>query len=162
MSEKKPFDLFSSSSRPSKDHKAFSKPSKPAAPPPSAPPVPKTQPSPKSSISDLEIYEMIEKIKNMHDDLEQKLDKAYQITGLEPRFIKNYLNNPNNFKNDEWERVQKERQALLTSILGDIKQGTQSSSFKISRSGQKEDHSLNDKDRRSKTIAARRHWIPMR
>lgn len=116
--------------------------------------------APPPLILDREIKEMVDRMRKMHDEIALKLDDAYQQTGFTPGFIKNYLNNPNNFPSSEWERVQKERKALLSSVCEELKKGIRSTPIESNRLTQKELSNL-AKERRSKTLGARRNWIPM-
>lgn len=151
-----PFSIFSSNAHSSKPKKPLIKPNKPAA---SSPPAHTA--SKKSFPLDAEIHVMIEKMRKMHDEINRKLDETYQLTGLDPRFIKNYLNNPNNFQTDEWDRVQKERKARLSSVIEHLKAEMRSKSIDSNRIGQKEMQAIT-KERRSKTLGSRRNWISMR
>jgi hypothetical protein len=67
-----------------------------------------------------------------------------------------HLDNPNNFTSEEWERVQKERQKLLNSLKTEQE-------LKAPEKGElkPEQATKLNKERRSKTIGARRNWISM-
>jgi hypothetical protein len=107
------------------------------------------------TMSDVE--KMIKKVREMHDEIDRKLDDIFQKSGWSTKQIKTYLDNPNNFSPEEWERVQYERKTLIKSLKteGDLeKEESQSNQPKPTEGGSKE--------RRGKMIGARRNWIPMR
>jgi hypothetical protein len=108
----------------------------------------------KISSEDIEIRQMIEKMRKMHDDIEVKLDEVYQKSGLNAQKVKDFLENPNNFQTEEWGRVQEKRKKLLTQIGIDSKQI-------LSQSAQEQAEKAG-KDRKTKMLGARRNWIPMR
>jgi hypothetical protein len=112
-----------------------------------------------ASIKLKDVDDIVGRLHEMHDDIEKKLDLIYQKTGLTPKYIKDYLANPNNFNTTEWERVQKERQALLGSLMGAIK--IDETPEEKADNAQKESDKSN-KERRGKMIGTRKNWIPMR
>jgi hypothetical protein len=100
--------------------------------------------------------DMISKTKVLHDEIDKKLDEIFQKTGWSTKQIKMHLDNPNNFTSEEWERVQKERQKLLNSLKTEQE-------LKAPEKGElkPEQATKLNKERRSKTIGARRNWISM-
>jgi hypothetical protein len=104
-----------------------------------------------------DIKNMLEKMRGLHDELERKLEDAFQKTGWNPSHIKKYLENPNNFNSHEWERVQRERKAMLNSIWKKLgKNVEQVQKDEKIKAGEKA-----YKDRKGKTLGSRRNWIPM-
>jgi hypothetical protein len=108
--------------------------------------------------SGVDIKTMVDRFKNLHDQIDRKLDELFQKTGWNPRYIKDYLENPNNFSSQEWERVQKERQSLLTHLYKGLGKNVEEIQ-KIEKIKAREKAS---KDRKGKTLGARKNWIPMR
>src|SRR4051812_46676827 len=98
---------------------------------------------------------MLTKMQRMHDELELKLDQIYQNSGIDPGAVKNYLNNPNNFNSREWERIQSQRETMW-SRMG-LKSSVDEEKFKKQQELDKV-----SKERKSKSLGARRNWIPMR
>jgi len=147
MVEEKPFSIFDSPSK-----KKKSPPS-----PPKARPSKETAPKEPKTVRrlDSEIQNLIDKMRKMHEEIEVKLDEAYQQSGLDPSSIKNYLDNPNNFKPTEWEGVQMERKSRLESIAKQI--GAQISSPLVKTAKE-----ISKTDRTRKTLGVRRNWISMR
>ncbi|WP_213105461.1 hypothetical protein [Candidatus Protochlamydia amoebophila] len=108
----------------------------------------------KMTLSDVE--NMISKVKILHDEIDRKLDDIFQKSGWTSKQIKTYLDNPNNFTVDEWEKVQRDRQKLMNTL----KTGKDLQAASIS-SVQTEQNSKLTRERRGKTIGARRNWISM-
>ena len=106
-----------------------------------------------------DMSKIIEHYRGVHDEIERKLDEAYQGMGWSTKSIETFLNNPNNFEGDEWNRIQRERDALMKSLKTkrdlEIEEKT-GKSLTPKKTGQ------DAKDLRSKTVGARRNWISMR
>lgn len=147
MEKDSPFNIFGS--QPSKKKTAAAAPAKAEA----APAAPTK--SGKVVSLDPEIQSMITTMRQYHDEIERKLDDAYQKTGLDARSVRNYLDNPNNFSKEEWERVQIQRKEKLENIAKQI--GGQAPSS-ITRSATQ----MAKSDKGKKNPGARRNWMPMR
>jgi hypothetical protein len=107
-----------------------------------------------------DIKSMMNKMKELHDDIDHQLDEAYQKSGWSSVEIKQFLDNPNNFDSKEWQRVQSERNALLSTIWDKIK-GEQDNPFITAPEVPKQQNPTN-RERKAKMGAARRNWISMR
>lgn len=151
MTEEKPFSIFNSSAyaKPKKDSSGVKK--EEAQPSQTPPPSKKIE----DSSTKTEIDAMMNKIRQMHDDIERKLDDVYQKTGMDPKKIKTLLDNPNNFNPRQWEAVQEQRKNYASQISPPGVEGAESPS-------QESTENLTVKERKSKTIGSRRKWIPMR
>lgn len=108
----------------------------------------------KKNMTVTEVMKMIEKYRKMHDQLDRQLDEVYQKSGFTPRQIQDYLANPNNFNEQEWERIQKKRQEFEKS-------------FNVKKEGGLAKPLLNQqfketKPRRTKNVGVRRNWIEVR
>ncbi|SPJ31566.1 hypothetical protein [Candidatus Protochlamydia amoebophila] len=108
----------------------------------------------KMTLSDVE--NMISKVKILHDEIDRKLDDIFQKSGWTSKQIKTYLDNPNNFTVDEWEKVQRDRQKLMNTL----KTGKDLQAASISNAKTEQNSKLT-RERRGKTIGARRNWISM-
>jgi hypothetical protein len=115
--------------------------------------------SKKNNFGDPEVQEMMERMKNMHQVMEVKLSDSYEKLGWGPRSINTYLENPNNFSNEEWARIQAERSLVLKRLEEDL--GLKESPKSIF-AGEKKMLDPTEKERKSKTRGARRNWIPIR
>jgi hypothetical protein len=111
-----------------------------------------------SSFSNLnDALNMIGYYKKKHDEITRQLNEVYQQTGVTQSYIESFLNNPSNFETKEWERIQRQRQALMKSFG----LGAEIQQIKKEKKHAKPAESTRMKERR-KTVGARRKWIPMR
>jgi hypothetical protein len=99
--------------------------------------------------------EIINHIKSLQADLEQKLDVVYQKSKLTPKKVKDLLSNPNAFSPKDWEKLQEKKRELEKSL-----------GFKLGTSIKKEKVKIEieekDRARKGKTLGARKKWMPMR
>lgn len=103
--------------------------------------------------------EMLNKVKDMHDQLEKSLEKVYEKLGWTSNYVKDFLDNPNNFDPKQWEQIQKQRQILRSGVWQGI--GEEDERKMKSTAKQKEmDKTI--KERKGKTMGARRNWISVR
>ena len=105
---------------------------------------------------DPEVNEMLNKMYLMKEEIQVRLNEVYDKTGISSSQIKNFLNNPNNFPPELWQKIEGQREILekkinaVLKIYGNKPKGTLS---KIS--------SQESRLRKSKTLGARKNWIPM-
>jgi uncharacterized protein YoxC len=102
--------------------------------------------------SNEETERLFSKIQSMHDDINRKLEEMYQKAGWTADSVKDYLNNPNNFNSTDWQHIQDQRKQLLGKVKQAINQGQE----------EKIDKDKIGKERRAKTLGARKNWLPMR
>lgn len=105
-------------------------------------------------IAELSSEELISRLKKMHESLDNKIESTCQEFGLDPKTIRTFLDNTNNFKVEEWKYIQGQRNQLLESINEGIGKGQQ---MRMS----KQELEQKSKNRKNKTIGARRNWISM-
>lgn len=160
MDENKPKNIFEAAGKTKKNVPSKSAPPKP---------LPKKMETPQPeniSVSsekllnlhrDPEINEMLNKIYNMQDDIQTKLNEIYEKNAISPRQVKKYLNNPRNFPPDVWQKIQLQRDTLERKI-GDILQSYVKPQKKGHLTGMP---SGTSKERRIKTLGSRKKWIPM-
>lgn len=120
-----------------------------------ASPVPFSSASTPLSTGDPEIDQRLKFVEKSSDNLKKQLDEIFLKTGMTPQMITDYLNNPNNFSPYEWPKIQKKREQLQEKIwqmLG-YKSKENASAKKLIKSS---------KDRKGKTLGARKNWMPMR
>lgn len=145
--------------------------SKPATTPVAAKSVPFGLESKKENLVELDQFDpetmtvkdverMISSVRQLHDEIDRKLDEIYQKSGWSPKYIQTYLDNPNNFTREEWERVQQERQNFLNSLKTEKELAMAPTSK--TKSQREREAAQSTKERRGKTIGARRNWIPMK
>lgn len=110
------------------------------------------------SIKTKDIDQMIAKLRQIHDEIDKKLDAIYQKTGLTPSYIRNYLSNPNNFSPIEWTIIQKDRQTRLSALMGATKVEEMMNKPRLSE----QEIEKKARDRRGKMVGGRKNWIPMK
>lgn len=106
---------------------------------------------------DTEINAMLNKMYRMQQHIQTSLNQIYESAGLSTSQIKNFLNNPSNFPPDIWQKIQGQRDSLEKKI-GEV--------LKVYAKQPKKGHiakitSEESKERKSKTLGARKKWIPM-
>ena len=125
----------------------------------------------KESFGNKDVLDMLKKMKKMHRELELKLDDSYQKMGLNPRSIKEFLENSSNFTSEEWSKIQVQRLQSVEKLEREFGVAIKAnegggSTLKISRGQTINISSTSEsspaKDRKSKTRGARHNWIPMR
>lgn len=160
MNENSPFSMFGKAAQRPPKKVLKSKPPvqhvKKASPPPqtevSAPTISGT------AIANLdpEIQAMITRMRDMHKDIEGRLNKIYETSGLSPSQIKSFAENVSNFTPEEWRKLQSNRaeiEAKLLAFLGP----------RVKAEKQRLMTDKMTKERKAKTVAARKkNWIPMR
>jgi hypothetical protein len=105
-----------------------------------------------------EIDTMIQKILALHDEIDKKLEDAYQKTGWTAAQIKRYLEDSSHFTPQQWDILQKQRKILLNDIWHRLGKNPVQMETKL----KKEKETKSTKERKTKTIGARRNWIPLR
>lgn len=131
--------------------------------PPSSIPVENPQKSPPNfekfkNNQDPETAEMMQKIKEMKQDLQNKIDFIQKKGGMLGQNFQNYINNPKNFNDIQWQEIQKAKQMLgdkiWKAIGAPIEQETDAppSAPPVPHSG----------SRKAKTLGVRKKWIPIK
>lgn len=118
-------------------------------------PAPKIQSNDERSRSDEEIREIFSEMYKKHEELNIKIDKIYQLSGKDPKEVDEYFNDPTHFKPSEWERMQARKEEVEASITGLSKSD-------IKKRKVKKHVSKMSKDRKGKTLGARKNWLSMR
>lgn len=98
-----------------------------------------------------DMKEVIESFKKKHDEIQLKLEEIYAKVGLSSHTLKSYLDNPSNFTKEQWDFLQKEREDLFGSLMGQLNVAGINPVIKKS-----------PKEKHSKPPGARRNWIPIR
>lgn len=95
-----------------------------------------------------QIKEANEKRKKIQD----QLDEVCQNFGMTQNEITDFLNNPSNFSPEMWESVQRKRQALEEKVWKTV--------------GKEKKEKLQPKEkpknRKTKSVASRKKWIPLK
>jgi hypothetical protein len=110
--------------------------------------------SPKSL--DPEIQRMIQRMKEMSNEVEQKVETLLNKGKLTREQLMRYLNNPKNFSPEQWKKAKQTREFLSSKTFGE-------GEFKIETPSQaNKTNQANMKDRKSKTLGNRKKWIPIK
>lgn len=120
--------------------------------PPTQKPTVKKEEKPQS---DEEIQKLFSHMQKMHEELNTKIDKAYQLSGRDPREVDEYFNDPSHFNPQEWNRIQQRKETLEESLSG-------LSKSELKKKKVKKHVSKMSKDRKGKTLGARKNWLSMR
>lgn len=98
--------------------------------------------------------EMLEKMQWMGDDLQKKMDKICELCGMTRKELHAFIQNPQNFSPQAWDKAQTEKTKLeqqIYAVLG-LKQKE--------RDTAKQKQQLS-KERKGKTLGGRKGWIQM-
>lgn len=107
-----------------------------------------------------EMLTMIQHMRKIHDDIDKMLDEVIQQTGWTPKYLKAYLSNPNNFEGETWESLQRQRKELM-DIIKTPRDIREEKKAQMTGKNAPQDPKI-AKERRTKTVGARRNWLPMR
>lgn len=136
----------------------------PMPPLPFAHQIQKDEPIKKKDESIGGLLKQVDEMFGIHDKIARMLDEILQKTGWSPKYLESYLSNPNNFTPVQWESINKDKKALMDSILlpEDLKKEEEARKKRpLSAVDAPNDPNL-AKERRKKNIGARRNWMPMR
>ncbi len=111
-------------------------------------------PSNVSVITDTEIDKMLQKLRDMDDDLQTRMDKIAELSGMSPTEVKRFIENPDNFPPEEWSRMQRKKDDLEKKIYSGI-------GIEYQKRIMKKKKNKMQKGRRGKTLGARKGWIQM-
>jgi hypothetical protein len=136
-----PFNLFDLSAKSGKKKPEKERPSSP-----------KAAPLPEISGNDTE--KILQKMKKMHSELRTQVELIFEKSGQDPRTFSDYFNNPSNFEPEEWSRLQRKKEEISAQILG------QAGARELRKPKKPESRAA--KERKGKTLGARKKWIDMR
>ena len=107
-----------------------------------------------SSIADPEIDTMLKKVRTMDEDLQLRMNKVAELSGMSPREVMHFIENPDNFPPEQWSRMQQKKRELEEKLYSGIgveyhKRILQKKKKKI------------QKGRLGKTLGSRKGWIQM-
>ncbi|BBI17994.1 hypothetical protein [Neochlamydia sp. S13] len=108
---------------------------------------------------DAEINEMLNKMYRMQEDIQSKMHEMYGNAGLSTHQVRNYLDNPSNFSPEMWQKIQVQRDQLEKKVNDVLK--IYAKKAKTFQTGHMLKASEIAKERKAKTLAARKNWIPM-
>lgn len=111
-------------------------------------------PSNLPTIDDKDVEEMLKKLRNMDDDLQKRMDNICVLSGMSPKEVKRFIENPDNFSTEDWSRMQEKKEALEKKIYSGI--GDESKKNVLRKKKKKM-----QKGRRGRTLGGRKGWIQM-
>lgn len=110
---------------------------------------------PTSLVTPEEATKMLGQMRKMHGELTDKLSILLEKSGQDSTSFSNYFSNPTNFTPQEWERLQQKKVEIEMQILGE-------SSQVIKQKKQRKRDNKALKQRKGKTLGARKKWLDMR
>lgn len=123
-------------------------------------PVSEEKASPKSpskavpAIGDPELIDMLNRLRSMDEDLKKKMQRICELTGMTRMEIERFIENPKNFTDSQWTRMQREKELLEDKIYAAI--GARAKKRIIQKKKVKM-----AKERKGKTLGGRKGWIQM-
>lgn len=119
-------------------------------------PVPNQEPEVPSiaAANDPEIQKIMQRIKKIDEDLNSKMDHICKLSGMPKTDVLKFLDDPKNFPEEDWHRVQQEKNDLEKKLL--LTMGVQAKKeITVIKEQQM------DKNRKGKTLGLRKGWIQM-
>jgi hypothetical protein len=106
-----------------------------------------------------EAAKLMDNLERKRKELKNKLDESFRVRGIDPDYLRSYMNNPSNFTPQEWSNLQKEREKFIKSLgfSPDSLEGSGSGYTPSSSSASK-----GNKERRKTAAMRRRNWLPMK
>jgi hypothetical protein len=103
---------------------------------------------------DTEVNDMLKRLRGMDEDLQKKMQRICELSGMTRIEIESYIDNPNNFTDFQWNKIQKEKENLEEKIYSSI--GIRAKKRVLLKKKKKM-----AKGRRGKTLGGRKGWIQM-
>lgn len=97
----------------------------------------------------------LEHMRKLHAELNLRIDKMYELSQKDPKEVNEYFSNPRNFTSQQWVKIQ-ERKEELEAFLEGVPRS------EVQKKKMKKEISKMSKDRKGKTLGARKKWMPMR
>lgn len=101
-----------------------------------------------------ELDERLKIFEKSHDDLKKQIDDIFLQSGMTQKTITDYLNNPNNFSSTQWALIQQQREQLQEKIWKMVGK-------KYKQIFTAKQQAKSSKERKGKTLGARKNWMPM-
>ncbi|MGA8165541.1 MAG: hypothetical protein WB791_11080 [Waddliaceae bacterium] len=116
----------------------------------------KTQPTSSglAGITTDEPEEMLKRIHKMDDDLENKMTRVCELSGMSRKEVHDFIENPDNFTVQQWKKAQEDKSAIEEKIYAIF--GAEQQNIKAEKKKKKI-----SKKRRGKTLGARKGWLQM-
>lgn len=154
MAQDRSGNIFDEASRRlSKKKKPAAGATPPAAEKPTAQETPVVQPN-------REVQEMLDKMRTMQKDLDFKIEELQQKSGMAPEVFQNYIKKIKDMNLNLSNHVQGKKSELEQKVWGVLGENAKQAHEKSKEPPTTKP--LTEKERKGKTIGARRNWIPMR
>lgn len=108
----------------------------------------------KGSTGDPEIDRMLNRLREMDQDLQNKMQRICELTGMTKNEIQRFIENPNNFTDAQWRKAQLDKEKLEQKIYAAI-------GMEAKKRVQKKKKLKLAKERKGKTLGGRKGWIQM-
>lgn len=113
------------------------------APPPATPALP-----------DEEVGSIFKRIREMDQDLQKRIQRICQLSGMSKEELESYIEDPKNFRADQWKKMQEEKEEYEAKIVTGLGMEAKTRSQGIKKKKL-------DKDRKGKMLGARKKWLQM-
>jgi hypothetical protein len=107
-----------------------------------------------STVGDMEVEDMIKKLRNMDQDLQNKMQRICELSGMTKKEVEKFIENPHNFTDAQWRKVQLEKDQLEEKIYTAI-------GVKAKKRILKKKKMKLAKGRKGKTLGGRKGWLQM-
>lgn len=109
---------------------------------------------------DPELEMMLNRMHEIQDDLKAKLRSMYKQHGLTEEQVMNFLNNPKNLTPQEVEELKKAQELLKTQSSLSVLSSEQEQTKRLYKKAKKPEELK--RERKGKTLGARKQWMPVR
>lgn len=111
------------------------------------------QESPRTNDSS-EVLEQLKTMQEMHLRMEKQLEEAFQKSGVDPKELAKFCENPDNFTPGQWLRYKQTKEQVEMQITGLSKEN-------LIKSKEVKAKAQVSKERRGKTLGSRKNWLNM-
>ena len=105
-------------------------------------------------IDDKELQQIIKRIKEMDEDLQKKMDRVCELSGMSRNEVSTFLENPSNFHPEQWKLMQGEKEQLEKQFYSMV-------GIELKKKKALKKKKQLGKERHGKTIGLRKGWIDM-
>lgn len=101
-----------------------------------------------------DVIQKLQKMQEKHTKLVGQIEEIFQKSGVDPKELERYCENPSNFTPIQWTRVQERKEEIETSITGMSREN-------LRKSKDEKAKTQVTKERRGKTLGSRKKWLDM-
>ena len=107
-----------------------------------------------SPVGDTEVDDMLKRLRYMDENLKKKMERVCELSGMTKREIERYIENPHNFTESQWKKIQQEKDKLEEQLFAAI-------GIKAKKRILKKKKKKLARGRRGKTLGGRKGWMQM-